>query len=145
MSFDRPSVSWAKPAVQAELPQPTTSDLEYLRRLEELMRSSNRQLQQQQQVGTLDNLWAQQQPQQQINLEKRPQRARRRKLNLDEIPMLGTSATHGACNSSSSTSQSATTATAKPSPSVDWRMIVEEARRRQQRVSGEQMLMDTFK
>ena len=146
-SFDRPSVSWAKPATQPELQQQSASDLEYFRRLEELMRNSNQQLQQQQQHGILDQAWLQQeqQKQQQKQHEKRPQKARRRKLNLDEIPMLGTSPTQGACSSSSSSRTTTSSSSVRPEPTVDWRVIVEEARRQQLRISGNQMLTDTFR
>lgn len=99
-------------------------DLEYARRLNEMITSQTaRRLQQQQQQEHFQQLEQQ-----------------RRRLDLDSIPILQLP---GRQEKQRKEEQQQQTDPAKPA--VDWRQVVEHVRRTGATVTGQQMLTDTFR
>jgi hypothetical protein len=124
---------------------------QHARRLREQFEGPRRLVQQQQQLQPWEALFSggaslgsQQQQHQHQHIQQhqqqqqhhQQQQASRRRLDLSAIPMLRVP---------SKRQPAAAPPPADPrAPSVDWREVVERARRMQERVSGAQMLTDTF-
>lgn len=101
--------------------QPSTVDLQYTRRLNEMLAAQAARQRQQQEHQQLQQL------------------EQRRRLDLDSIPILQLP---GRQQKQQKQQQPQT----EPiRPAVDWRQVVEHVRRTGQTVTGQQMLTDTFR